>query len=145
MTAAIPVKQTAEDRLGVEAGKAQPVDAAIQPDQGHSGPVSDQPEILKWRVILADPDKPEGRIGIEHDADIPSPMSALAIIASIISTHRNYITQKESASSRAFAAASWQPPDPDQQAADALIVGLAGARSGAPAQLNSAGSGYEES
>src|SRR6185437_11213396 len=96
MTAAIPVKQTAEDRLGVEAGKAQPVDAAIQPGQGYSGPVFDQPEILKWRVILADPKKPEGRIGIEHDANIPSPMSALAIMTSIIRTHRIYLTRKVS-------------------------------------------------
>jgi hypothetical protein len=93
ITAAIAIQQTAEDRLGIETGKAQPADAAIQPDQGRSGPVSDQPEILKWRVILADPDKPEGRIGIEHDADIPSQMSALAIMASIIRTHRNYIAQ----------------------------------------------------
>jgi hypothetical protein len=59
MTAAIPIQQTAEDRLGVEAGKAQPVDAAIQPDQGHGCPVPDQPKILKWRVTLADPDRPE--------------------------------------------------------------------------------------
>jgi len=73
MTAALPVKQTAEDRFGVEAGKAQPVDAAIQPDQGHSSPVSDKPKILKWRITLAEPDRPEGRIGFEHDADAPSP------------------------------------------------------------------------
>jgi hypothetical protein len=86
MTAAIPIEQTAEERFGVEAGKAQPIDAAIQPDQGHSGPVSDQPEILKWRVTLANPDWPEGRIGFEHDADAPSPMSALALRASIIRT-----------------------------------------------------------
>src|SRR5262249_31399671 len=45
MTAAFPVQQAAEDRFGVETGKAQPVNAAIQPDQGYGGPVSDQPEI----------------------------------------------------------------------------------------------------
>ena len=41
MTAAAPVQQTAEDRFGVEAGKAQPLNAAIQPDQGHRSAVSD--------------------------------------------------------------------------------------------------------
>ena len=76
MTAAFPVQQGAEDRFGVEAGKAQPLDAAIQADQGHGCPVSDQPEILKWRVTVADPDGPERRIRLEHDADAPSPMSA---------------------------------------------------------------------
>ena len=59
MTAAFSVEQTAEDRFGVKAGKAQPVDTAIRPDQGHSSPVSDKPKILKWRITLAEPDRPE--------------------------------------------------------------------------------------
>ena len=59
MTAAFSVEQTAEDRFGVKARKAQPVDTAVRPDQGRSSPVSDKPEILKWRVTLAEPDRPE--------------------------------------------------------------------------------------
>src|SRR5262245_60347969 len=47
--------------------------------QGHGCPVPDQPEILKCGVTVLDPDRPEGRIRFEHDADAPSPMSALAI------------------------------------------------------------------
>jgi len=63
MTAAFAVQQAAEDRFGVEAGKAQPADAAIQPGQGRGSPVADEPEIFKRRVTLADLDRPEGRIG----------------------------------------------------------------------------------
>ena len=51
---------------------------------GYGRPVSDEPEIFKWRVTIADPDRLEGRIGFEHDADAPSPMSAIAIKVSII-------------------------------------------------------------
>src|SRR5262249_18169449 len=54
------------------------------PDQGHGSSVADEPEIFKCGVTLTDLDRPEGRIGFEHDADAPSPMSALAIRASII-------------------------------------------------------------
>ena len=76
MTAAFPVQQAAEDRFGVEAGKAQPVDAAIQADQGHGRPVSDQPQILKGRIAVAGLGGPERGIRLEHDVDGPPPVSA---------------------------------------------------------------------
>ncbi|MEU6431059.1 hypothetical protein ABZ860_34600 [Microbispora sp. NPDC046973] len=62
------IEQAAEQRFGVETGKAHPWDGTVQTDQRRRRSVPDEAEIFQRRITVTHANRPECRIEIKHVA-----------------------------------------------------------------------------